>query len=347
MANSLRRADYLAANLTFADDKITWYCNITKDTREVAMSWEEPIFTKAVDLCVNEGDDVLECGFGMGILADKIQAKNPGSHTITETHPELIEKAKAWAVGKSNVTIVEDSWMTLLEAEGRYNAMFQMNAYADDDLHPNFVYFARNKAKNNCKISWWNWTGDTTDEFMRFYWPDGITFTEVTGLNPPENTYYNRTNHFIPVKTLSPNPTGYGVVKGTKIHTSTSETINIDDVGTNYNILTCADPASPSLITKQNSTCLNVKCKGIYTINDGLLVATGTHPIIIKRSGSWVEKNMNELVVGDKLYKVDNTEVEITKIDFDSSETIYEITRVIIGYNYFVNDILVKGGTDA
>ena len=77
------------------------------------------------------------------------------------------------------------------------------------------------------------------------------------------------------------------------------------------------------------------------------MVATGTHPIIIKRSGSWVEKNMNELVVGDKLYKVDNTEVEITKIDFDSSETIYEITRVIIGYNYFVNDILVKGGTDA
>ena len=116
---------------------------------------------------------------------------------------------------------------------------------------------------------------------------------------------------------------------------------------TNYNILTCADPSSPSLITKQNSTCLNVKCKGIYTINDGLLVATGTHPIIIKRSGSWIEKNMNELVVGDKLYKVDNTEVEITKIDFDSSETIYEITRVIIGYNYFVNDILVKGGTDA
>ena len=182
---------------------------------------------------------------------------------------------------------------------------------------------------------------------MRFYWPDGITFTEVTGLNPPENTYYNRTNHFIPVKTLSPNPTGYGVIKGTKIHISTSETININDVGTDYNILTCADPSSPSLITKQNSRALNVKCKGIYTINDGLLVATGTHPIIIKRSGSWVEKNMNELVVGDKLYKVDNTEVEITKIDFDSSETIYEITRVVIGYNYFVNDILVKGGTDA
>lgn len=91
-----------------------------------------------------------------------------------------------------------------------------------------------------------------------------------------------------------------------------------------------------------------VKCKGIYNINNGLLVVTGNHPMIVKREGSWIEKNMNELVIGDKLYKVDNTEVEITNLNFDSSETIYTVVRLNSDDNYFVNDILIKnGGKDA
>ena len=91
-----------------------------------------------------------------------------------------------------------------------------------------------------------------------------------------------------------------------------------------------------------------MKCKGIYNINDGLLKATGNHPMIVKRSGSWIDKTMNELVVGDKLYKVDNTEIEITKIDFDSSDTIYEISNIVIDHNHFINNILIrKEDTDA
>lgn len=57
---------------------------------------------------------------------------------------------------------------------------------------------------------------------------------------------------------------------------------------------------------------------------------------------------MNELVVGDKLYKIDDTEVEITKIEFDNSDTKYVVTRLEIDHNYFVNDILIrKEDTDA
>lgn len=70
--------------------------------------------------------------------------------------------------------------------------------------------------------------------------------------------------------------------------------------------------------------------------------------MIVKREGSWIEKNMNELVIGDKLYKVDNTEVEITNLNFDSSETIYTVVRLNSDDSYFVNDILIKnGGKDA
>ena len=65
-----------------------------------------------------------------------------------------------------------------------------MDTYVDDDLHPSFAGFCERKAKDNCKVSWWNFSGGTTDEFMKFYW-NNVSFTEVTGLNPPENTYYN------------------------------------------------------------------------------------------------------------------------------------------------------------
>ena len=344
MADSQRRAAYLAANLTYESDKITWYCNVTSDTREVAMSWEEPIYTKAAELCVSAGDHVLECGFGMGILADKIQARNPASHTITEYHPEQIQKAKAWAVGKSNVTIVEDSWWTLFETPGRYDAMFQMNAYADDDLHAKFRQFCQSKAaKDGCKITWWNFSGGTTDAFMRFDWDDGITFTDVT-VDPPENTYYNRTTFKLPVKDFTPPTTTYGVIADANISMGDSTVKDILSVH-NHDIITCADPSNPSLVNKTSGRSMAVKCKGVYNINDGLLKATGNQIMIIKRDGSWLEKKMNEVVVGDKLYKIDNTEIEVTKIDFDG-DTLCYVSRVIIGYNYFANNILVKGGAD-
>ena len=347
MATQIQQA-YTNADLTFTDDKITWVNPADGKTLEVMMGWEQPIMEKMAELAVSAGDHVLECGFGMGILSDAIQARNPASHTICEFHPDIIPKMRTWAEGKSNITLHEDKWLTLLEQTGRYDAIL-MDTYADDDLHPRFVYFCRNKSKPDCKITWWNWSGGETDEYMRFYWDD-ITFTDVT-VDPPENAYYNRTTYKVPLKTLSPNPTSHGILWGSKIHISSldvRETKNIQSIGSNHDILTCADPSNPTLATNQNTKCFNVKCKGVYTINDGLLVATGTQPMIIKRNGSWLsDKQMSELVVGDKLYKIDNTEVEITKIEFDSSDTQHTVSRLEIDHNHFANDILIRKEVDS
>ena len=347
MATQIQQA-YTNADLTFTDDKITWVNPADGKTLEVMMGWEQPIMEKMAELTVSAGDHVLECGFGMDILSDAIQARNPASHTICEFHPDIIPKMRTWAEGKSNITLHEDKWLTLLEQTGRYDAIL-MDTYADDDLHPRFVYFCRNKSKPDCKITWWNWSGGETDEYMRFYWDD-ITFTDVT-VDPPENAYYNRTTYKVPLKTLSPNPTSHGILWGSKIHISSldvRETKNIQSIGSNHDILTCADPSNPTLATNQNTKCFNVKCKGVYTINDGLLVATGTQPMIIKRNGSWLsDKQMSELVVGDKLYKIDNTEVEITKIEFDSSDTQHTVSRLEIDHNHFANDILIRKEVDS
>ena len=342
---------YKKATLTFESDRITFQNELTNwkftpGVMEVMMDWEQPIMEKMAELTVSEGDHVVECGFGMGILSDAIQARNPASHTVCESHPDIIPRMRTWAEGKSNVILHEDRWYTLIEQTGRYDAIL-MDTYADDDLHPKLRYFCRNKGvKTGCKVTWWNWSGGTTDEYMRFYWDD-ISFTDVA-VDPPTNSYYNLDVYKVPLKIVTPNPTGYGVLQGSTVHISALETKEIQKIYSNNDILTCADPSNPTLVTNQNTICFTMGCRGIYTINDGLLVATGTHPMIIKRGGLWLsDKQMSELVVGDKLYKVDNTEVEITKIEFDSSDTKYVVSRLVIDHNYFAHDILVKGGSDA
>ena len=346
MAEHQFRDSYLKATLTFEDDKITWYCPEMNDVREMTMSWEQPVMEKMAEVAVSEGDHVLECGFGMGMLSNAIQAKNPASHTIVECHPQVIVKLNEWAADKSNVTVIEGKWFDLITEPQKYDAIL-MDTYVDDDLHPSFAGFCERKAKDDCKVTLWNFSGGTTDAFMKFYW-NNVSFTEVTGFNPPENTYYNRDNHFVPLKILNQKARTYGILESSTVHTSTTVTRDIFKFNTDTDVLTCEDPSNPNLIVKTGVLSYGAKCMGVYNINDGLLVVTGNHPMIIKRDGSWIEKNMNELVVGDKLYKVDNTEVEITSINFDSSETIYTMVRLNSDDNYFVNDILIKnGGKDA
>ena len=56
------------------------------------------------------------------------------------------------------------------------------------------------------------------------------------------------------------------------------------------------------------------------------------------------EKIVNQINVGDKLFKIDNTEVNVDSITFDSSDTAYWIQTLKSSesFNYFVNDILIK-----
>ena len=351
---------YKASTLTFESDKITFQNEVSNwkfspGTMEVMMDWEQPIMEKMAEVAVSEGDHVLECGFGMGILSNAIQTRNPASHTICEFHPQVIEKAKAWAADKPNVTIHEDKWWSLYGTTGRYDAIL-MDTYADDDLHARFRIFCEAKiVKTGGKITWWNFSGGETDEYMKFYWDDGITFTDVA-IDPPMNSYYNKDIYKVPLKTLTPSPTGYGIVTGKHDDKVKNQVlVSIDEENTkpilaihNTNILTCADPSNPSLVAKTSGRSISMTCKGVYSINDGLIKATGNHPMIIKRDGSWIEKPMGEVIVGDKLYKIlPNKEEEITKIDFDSSETKYVISRILIDHNYFANHILMKGGSDA
>ena len=102
---------YLSSSLSISSDKIICQSSdwIGFD-KEVMMDWEHPIMSASAAYVTQDGGDILEIGFGMGIASNYIQSHSISSHTIIENHPQIIEKLETWANGKSNVNIISQSW---------------------------------------------------------------------------------------------------------------------------------------------------------------------------------------------------------------------------------------------
>ena len=171
--------------LEFFDSKI-----VNSDGAEVMMDWEAPIMEKSAEfICHNKGD-ILEIGFGMGICADYIQAQGVNSHTIVEIHPQIIEKLKIWANGKSNVTIIEGDWCTV-NTLSTYDGIF-VDTYGDDNWS-NVKSFVLNKSKNGAKITYWN-NFDSGNNEHSF---DSISFDSIS-ISPNSNSYMNGNTYYMP-----------------------------------------------------------------------------------------------------------------------------------------------------
>jgi len=171
--------------LTFEDTKI-----LNEDGAEVMMNWEASIMEKSAEFICHNNGDILEIGFGMGICSDYIQSQGVNSHTIVEIHPEIIEKLKVWADGKSNVTIVEGDWNTV-SGLSTYDGIF-IDTYGDDNWN-SFKSFALNKAKDGAKITYWN-NFDSENNEHSF---DSISFESIS-ISPDSNSYMNGNTYYMP-----------------------------------------------------------------------------------------------------------------------------------------------------
>jgi len=73
------------------------------------------LMQKMAEKATENGGDILEVGFGMGLASDAIQSNpNVTSHTIIELHPTIYEKALEWAKDKPNVNIILGDWMNVV-----------------------------------------------------------------------------------------------------------------------------------------------------------------------------------------------------------------------------------------
>ncbi len=180
---------YNELSLTFESDKIT----INDLGDEVMMSWEDSLMSASAAYVTQNGGDILEIGFGMGISAGYMHSHSINSHTIVENHPEIIPKAVEWASNKSNVTIVSQSWYDVKDSIGTFDGVFY-DTYGDDDL----IYFSSSLSglvKSGTKVTWWNNEPSETN----FYNIPNVTYQSIS-VNPPQNTYFNSTTYYLPMK---------------------------------------------------------------------------------------------------------------------------------------------------
>jgi len=180
---------YTLETLIFSDDKIT----ISGSNIQVMMDWEHPIMSASAAYVTQGGGDILEIGFGMGIASGYIQSHSISSHTIIENHPQIISKSIEWASGKSNVTIVSQSWYDVRDSIGTFDGIFY-DTYGDEDVN-HFSSSLSSLTKNGTKVTWWNNEQSATN----YYNIPNVTYQSIS-VNPTENTYFNSSTYYLPKK---------------------------------------------------------------------------------------------------------------------------------------------------
>tara|TARA_R100000005_G_C4966537_1_gene181142 strand:- start:164 stop:781 length:618 start_codon:yes stop_codon:yes gene_type:complete len=199
---------YKEATLTFHEDKITYIgspleglgdpeveADFPEQELEVMMRWETPIMEKSAAFVCENGGDILEIGFGMGIASDAIQSHQPTTHTIIELHPQIAQKAREWAEGKAGVTIVEGDWIEVLDSLGKFDGIFY-DTYGFFGHWDKFAEFAVPHANPGCHITFWNCSRGETNGcgFDDSY---NIDYEEIP-VDPPQNTYFNDSVYYFP-----------------------------------------------------------------------------------------------------------------------------------------------------
>ena len=182
---------YIDKTLIFEEDKI--YYEKGGVILEVMMDWEDDIMKASANYVCENGGDILEIGFGMGISANYIQANNINSHTIVENHPQIIEKLKAWAQDKPNVTIIEGDWYDVKDSLSTYDGIFY-DTWGEEDWS-RFAAALLPLTKPGTRVTWWN---NNIDE-STIHDIDSVEY-DVINVSPPSNCYFNSSVYYLPKK---------------------------------------------------------------------------------------------------------------------------------------------------
>ena len=187
---------YISSSLSFYDDKI-----VVEDSgshhngMEVMMDWEHPIMSASAAYVTQNGGDILEVGFGMGISAGYMHSHSISSYTIVENHPQIIPKVVEWASGKSNVTIVSQSWEDVNSNLGRFDGIFY-DIFADSTSDEYFSASLSNVVKPETKCTFFS--GGMVDNISNFPYLSFVKSFQEININPPSNRYYSGSVYYMP-----------------------------------------------------------------------------------------------------------------------------------------------------
>jgi len=180
---------YISSSLTFYDDKIVVEDSDSRQNGvEVMMDWEHTIMSASAAYVTQNGGDILEIGFGMGISAGYMHSHSISSHTIIENHPQIIPKAVEWTNGKSNVIIVSQSWYDALDSLGTYDGIFH-DTFDDTDIEQ-FSSSLSSLTKSGTKLTMF-WGEDNDTSSIPPLTTPNIKSFQLINIEPDSNSYYS------------------------------------------------------------------------------------------------------------------------------------------------------------
>jgi|TARA_B100001094_G_scaffold255426_1_gene254405 hypothetical protein len=122
---------YVSKSIEFTDNKTSFYFTGSNAEQVITEDWQNVIHSASAAYVCENGGDILEIGF---VSSNYIQSHSINSHTICEIHPEMIEKANAFASGKSNVTIITGSWYDNKDELSTYDGILQNREFTTDQM---------------------------------------------------------------------------------------------------------------------------------------------------------------------------------------------------------------------
>lgn len=121
---------YVNRKLTFTNEGRL----LDEDGKSIMMDWEKPIMEFQAEHISKNGGDILNIGYGMGLIDEEIQKKQIKSHTIIEIHPDVQNKMKevGWHT-KNNVKLLFGDWKDFLNDLPKFDGIY-FDTWDDRDL---------------------------------------------------------------------------------------------------------------------------------------------------------------------------------------------------------------------
>ncbi len=113
----------------------------------VMADWERPYMERLADIATSRGGTVLEVGYGMGISASALQARDIDLHVVIECHPEVIARCVAThrtALATGSMHLLTGYWQDvapLLAAGSIDGILFDTYPISSEELGGTQMFF--------------------------------------------------------------------------------------------------------------------------------------------------------------------------------------------------------------
>ncbi|KAI8637933.1 S-adenosyl-L-methionine-dependent methyltransferase [Parasitella parasitica] len=166
-ARKIANEAYLNQKLHYDDNKL-----LDENNDGVMMGWELPLMVEhAKMMCPKEGLNVINVGFGLGLIDTELQKYKPKNHYIIEAHPDVY--AHMLELGwdkKPGVKILFGRWQDMVaQLDILFDGIF-FDTYGEfyDDLRC-FHDCVPNMLNENGIYTWFNGLGATNQFFQDIY----------------------------------------------------------------------------------------------------------------------------------------------------------------------------------